>query len=319
MNTRTLGRTGFRVTEIGLGAWPIGGTGDRAIHYGEVFEADALECLRAYVSAGGNFIDTAHAYNMSERRIGIFLEREKVRDKLVITTKTHSNDEAGIRFQLEESLRELKCDVIDLYYLHNPPEDPDKMNYVLDIYERLKNEGKIRAVGASVKGVNVTPGTVELCRRYIRSGRVDVVQVVYSILRQANGEIFQEAREADVGIVARTALESGFLSGRYAPGSKFTGRDHRARFQPDRLAAILDEVVKLRDAVVSPPYESLAQVALRFVLDEPAVDTVIVGASKALQVQRNMEIASLPPLPSEVRRSLLDSYASRTLEFNTVV
>jgi aryl-alcohol dehydrogenase-like predicted oxidoreductase len=312
LEKRTLGRTGFQVTEIGFGAWAIGGRG-----YGEVPEEDALAALEAYVTSGGNLIDTARRYGQSERLIGEFLRTRGQRTDLFIASKSHSTTEVEVRADLEEGLRLLGCDHVDLYYLHSPPEDPDEMNHVLDIYERLKTEGLIRAVGASIKGPNVTQATVDLCRQYMRSGRIDALQVIYSIFRQKNSEMFAEAQQRGVGIITRTALESGFLTGKYHPGQAFPAGDHRHRWGQDRLARILRRVEEVEQMAVQPPYDTLPQVAIRFALQPEAVSSVIVGAKSAAQVAENMSAASLPPLPLQTIEALRDRYQGLGPDVNT--
>jgi len=314
LTTRPLGKAGINVTEIGFGAWAIGG-GFR--HYGPVSENIAHACLRTYLELGGNFIDTARRYGVSERIIGDFFAREGNREEVVIASKSRALEIDDLRAEVEESLRLLRTDYIDIYFMHLPPDDPDQMNRTFDAYEQMKQEGKIRVIGASIKGPDVTGHTVELCRRYIRSGRVDVLMVIYSIQRPLLGEILEEAQEAGVGIVARTVLESGFLAGKYPPGHQFTGKDHRTRWTQGRVNAILEDVQQLKKIAVAPPYETLGQVAIRFALDRPEVGSVVLGGKTPAQVEANMNAASLPALSQELRGRLGDMYHSRTTEFNT--
>ena len=309
--TRILGRTGLEVAEIGFGAWPIGGR-----YYGHVTEDDAHACVNAYVEGGGNFIDTARRYLDSERIIGEYFRRHGGREGTIIASKTHQTDALAIRKELEETLRMLQSDYVDVYYLHAPPDDPTEMKCVLDVYERLKEEGKIRAIGASIKGPNVTERTVALCRQYIRSGRVDVLQVIYSVFRQKNSEMFREASEGGVGVVGRTVLESGFLTGKYAPGHQFTGDDHRRRWGGERLAGMLEYVQELEELAVAPPYRAVGDVAIRFALDQEGISTIIVGAKSVPQVQANMRAASLPPVTQELRERLIGAYGGLIDLFN---
>jgi aryl-alcohol dehydrogenase-like predicted oxidoreductase len=308
MMTRPLGNTGFDVTEIGFGAWGIGSR-----HYGPVAESDAREALETYVGAGGNFIDTARGYAESERIIGQFLKSEDLRDKIVLCSKSGPHDPDIVREELETSLRLLQTDHLDVYYIHQPPDDAETMNRLLDLYTGFREEGKIRAVAASIKGGNVTPATQELCRTYIDTGRVHVLQIIFSIFRQSNGEVFDHAARAGVGLVGRTVLENGFLTGKYAPGHRFEGNwpdgDHRSRWNGPKLDAILDEVQKIQARAVQPPYETLPQVALRFALDEPGLSTIIPGAKNARQARANTAVADLPPLPPEIRNWLVETYA----------
>jgi aryl-alcohol dehydrogenase-like predicted oxidoreductase len=220
-----------------------------------------------------------------------------------------------IRSELEESLRLLDTDQVELYYLHMPPENPDVMNRALDEMETLKREGKIRTIGASIKGPAVTATTVDLCRQYIDSGRVDAIQVVYSILRQRIGEIFDYAYERGVGIVARNSIESGFLSGKYRPG-KIIDADHRKRWTGDTQTRIFERVAELETYALHPPYRSMAQVAVRFSLEPNAVSSVIIGAKDAGQVQENMAVGSLPPLHEDLLERLQAEFGGKTEEYN---
>lgn len=314
MQKRTLGRTGFRVTEIGFGAWAIGGG---HLNYGPVSEEQAHACIAAYIEQGGNFIDTAQAYGESERILGDFFERTRMREEMFVSSKTYRLEPGEIRRELQETLHLLRSDYVDIYFLHMPPDDQAEMNRVLDVYEQLKGQGKIRAIGASVKGADVTPKTVELCRQYIRSGRVDVLMVIFSILRQKNSEILQEAMDNGVGVVARTVLESGFLTGKYSPGHDFTGRDHRTRWERKRLTGILECAQDLSREHVLPPYKTLSQLAIRFALDEERISSVVLGATSVEQVEENMQVSGLPPLEHELKEHLISTYGERTDEFNT--
>ncbi|HSR12027.1 MAG TPA: aldo/keto reductase [Thermodesulfobacteriota bacterium] len=313
---RVLGRTGIQVSELGFGAWQIGG-----VQYGPVAESEAVEIIHRYIQAGGNLIDTARAYGASEAILGKVLSREKLRERVVLATKTQKGSDAqsipAIREDLEESLRLLKTDCVDLYYLHQPPDDPAVMHQAIDLLESLKREGKLKAIGASVKGPAVTDATVKLCRQYIDSGRIDALQVVYSILRQKNAAIFDDARRKGVGIVVRTAIESGFLSGKYRPGQTIS-EGHRKRWTPETQSLMFQKVLEMESYALRPPYPSMAEVAVRFSLEPPGVSSVIVGARTPEQMQKNLAIVSLPPLPSEIRARLEKEFGGMTEEFNPV-
>lgn len=310
---RMLGRTGFEVSEISLGAGQIASTG-----HGRISRQQAFSVLRAFEEGGGNFIDTARGYGESERYIGEYFRANGYPEDLVIASKTWETDPLEIRRELEESLRLLGRDRIDLYYMHEPPAHPAEMDRVLDTYEHFRDEGKIRAIGASIKGPEVTPQTVELCRQTVQTGRVDVLMVVYSIFRQANAAMLAEASGESVGIVARTVLEDGFLTGRYVPGDSFKRPDDpRGRWGNRRLAAILECAQELKQWAVVPPYETLAQVAIRFALDRNGISNVVLGARTEAQMRACIETAALPPLAPEIRERLVAAFHDRDDEFNT--
>ena len=313
---KPLGRTGFQISELGFGAWQIGG-----IQYGPVPEAEAVEVIHSYIQAGGNFIDTARVYGESEAILGKVLSQGKLREQILLATKTLKGNERdtipAIREELEESLRLLKTEYLDLYYLHQPPNDPAVMNQALDLLESFKKEGKLRAIGASIKGPAVTDATVKLCRQYIDSGRIDAIQLVYSILRQKNAPIFDYARQKGVGIVVRTSIESGFLSGKYRPG-QVIAEGHRKRWTPETQSLIFTKVSEMEKYAIQPPYTSMPEVAVRFALDHREVSSVIVGARTAEQMKKNMAIASLPSLLPLIRARLEEEFGGLTESFNPI-
>ncbi len=316
MQHKTLPGAEAGIAVVGFGAWAIGAD-DRDGSYGPVARADALEALCGYVEGGGNFIDTATRYGRSEEVIGEFMAGEGLAQTLVIASKSPHTDAAGIRADVEESLRRLRRDWVDLYYLHSPPEDPDEMNRALDAYEVLMAEGKVRAVGASIKGPDVTDETVRLCRQYIRTGRVHALQVIYSILRQKNRDVFAQAAEAGVAIIARTVLESGFLTGKYKPGDSFAGRDHRTRWAGQTLQHLLTEAQDVSRRLAERRKETPAQLAMRFALDEPAVTSIIPGAKNRKQAVENLQAERIAPLSPEMHDELVRRYADRCEQFNT--
>ncbi len=311
VNKRIFGRRGWLVSEMGFGAWAIGGRS-----YGEVDMSTGQLTLEKYLERGGNFIDTASSYGHSEELIGTVFKRRGGREHVYICSKSRgggSGDDLNlIREHVELSLRRLQTDYIDLYYLHSPPEDANLMHKALDVYDKLKEEGKVRAVGASIKGPNVTKATQDMCRQYIESGRIDAIQLIYSIMRQANEQVFDLAAENGVALVARTAIESGFLSGKYKPGSDVlhkNGRDHRSRWSHEQIQEILEKVEQIKQSAVQPPFENLSQVALRFALMPDAVCTCIPGARTPEQVDSNMDAADLPVIEEERYQRLKAEYA----------
>lgn len=314
MDTRNLGRTGLRVSEIGLGAWPIGNNG--VGEYGKIHEDDAIQLVRRYVDLGGNFIDTARAYGeRSERIIGETIRRYFPREQVVIASKTVAGENKetipNMRKDLEESLRLLKTDYIDVYQLHQPPESIEEMNLALDEMEKFREEGKIRFIGASIKGPDVTDRTIELCEQYMATKRIDTIQLVYSILRQKMRPIIERAKREDVGIIVRTVLESGLLTGMFKPGHVFSGIDQRVRYKKEHLDFILNSVEYMKNNITMPQsYSELAQIAIRFSLAQDGVSTLIIGAQKSSEVEDNIAVAEMPALPQELIDFLVQRYSS---------
>jgi aryl-alcohol dehydrogenase-like predicted oxidoreductase len=311
---RPLGNTGMSVSCIGLGTWALGGTGahEGAQNYGPFSEAQALEIFEAYVNLGGNHIDAAHNYHDCERRLGLYLKKAGNRDKLIISSKVWQDDEATIRQKLDETRKFLDTDYLDLYYMHNPPDSADEMNRVLDIYSKLKDEGKIRGIGATIKGHNVTDETLRLMHQYIDSGRMSAIMCIFSAIRQKTGEAFAAAEAAGVGIILRTTLESGFLTGAFKPGHRFTAdQDHRKRWPTDKLDAVLEMVDELARLTVKPPYTAIAEVATRFALDTAHVSCVLQGVMKVSELERNLGVLNLPPLSTEIMKLIKTRYSGK--------
>lgn len=251
-------------------------------------------------------------YFDSEERIGNTLDSMGNRADVIIATKTAQGNSleniSQMRADLEESLRKLKTDYIDIYQIHHPSDDPNVMEASLAEMSRFKTEGKIRAIGASIKGPNVTQATADLCRQYIDTGLVDALQLVYSVFRQSNDQIFEQAHQAGVGIIARTVLESGFLTGKYDGESRFPEGDHRRRWSPGQLQRLKEAADRLAARFLNPPFETIAQLAIRFALTPPEVTTLILGARNASQVERNLAAAHLPELDANLIAQLKEEF-----------
>lgn len=307
---RLFKRAGFSISELGLGAWGIGGK-----NVGSITKIEARDTILAYVEAGGNFIDTAGGYGESEVIIGNALKETGLSGSVFIATKSKSGEEAetvkGLRKDLEASLRNLQRETIDLFYLHRPPEDDEVMDRALSELEKFRKEGKIRAIGASIKGPYVTDATVDLCKKYIDTGRIDAIQMVYSILRQKNIESMRYAYENDVGIIGRTSLESGFLSGKYPVGTRFASDDHRRRWN-GRIDEILGNVESIKRKYVGDPYENISQLAIKFALAPKQVTSVIVGAKNVAQVESNIKASLLDAVDTELLNDLINEYGGLT-------
>jgi aryl-alcohol dehydrogenase-like predicted oxidoreductase len=309
---RNLGRTGRRCAELGLGTWAFGGA------YGPLDDRSAEEVLEEYLAAGGNLIDTARGYPRAEETLGRALARYP-RDGFILCTKTHggaTRDTLGyIRADLEASLEALRLDHVDVYYLHSPPEDPDLMRWALDEMSQLRDEGKVEMIGASIKGPDVSLATTALCEQYINTSRVHVIQVVFSILRQQCADIFGLARRAGVGIVARSVLESGFLSGHHSLDEELV--DHRARWRSEKKKAVFAAVEHLKTYALPQGFRSLVDLAIPFALRAEDVSCALIGAKSRTQARANLAAAALPPLPDDVTSLLRREFAGLSTLFNT--
>jgi len=247
---------------------------------------------------GGRFIDTARAYGTSEQVIGRALSEHHAREEVFLATKNHNTATWDginqLRNGVEESLRNLKTEYVDLLQIHTPPTDPDLIGRALEIFVDLKNEGKTRFIGASVSGPDVTEDTVQLARRYIDTGAIDAIQLIYSIFRRTHETTMAYAHERGVAVIARTVLESGFLTGKYRSGQEFSG--HRARWEANRRDKLLDVAENLASHTIEPPYQSLGQVAAKFALTSPHASVIIPGAKTVEQVEANCSVDELPAL-----------------------
>ena len=297
MDYRTLGRTGLRVSDVGFGGMTIGG---------EIFgAADGKESLRALNRAldlGMNFIDTADAYGRghSEEVIGQVLRTR--RDEVVLATKGGNRfdvrqglrdfDPDYITSAIELSLKRLGIETIDLYQLHNPPQDVIRSSAIFDRLDRHKREGKIRFYGVSLQNYDDGFAAIE-------SGKPDTLQVVYNILHQEpEKELFPLAQKQNLGIIARVPFERGLLAGRFKKQADFGEGDARASiFGNDSFEALNAKVEKL-GFVVRGDVTSMANAALRFILSHPSVASVIPGIRNVQQAESNLA-ASGKSLPQE--------------------
>lgn len=314
MKYRTLGRTGQRVSEVGFGAWAIGGTS-----YGPTRDENSLEALETAWEHGVNFFDTADTYGHghSEELIGKFLKGK--RDKALVATKvgwdfyhggSKKNFDLGyIRFAVEESLKRLSIDCIDLYQLHNPSLEAIESGKLFGFLDELKAAGKIRFYGVSVH-------TPREAVAVIKSGKPDTIQLIFNLLDQRPVlEVFPEAEANQIGIIVREPLASGLLTGKYTAQSVFSKDDHRNRWDRTRMAGDLKKLDKFR-AVLKSPRLSIVQAALEFILGFEAVSVVIPGAKTKAQILENL-LASENPLLRIEEISILRNLYERDPLFQT--
>jgi aryl-alcohol dehydrogenase-like predicted oxidoreductase len=313
MEHRVLGRTGRQVGVVGLGAWQLGAD------WGQVSEEDAVATLSAAVDEGVTFIDTADVYGdgRSEQIVGRFA---KGRPELTVATKMGRRVEqlpdnyvlANFRAWNERSRQNLGVDTIDLVQLHCPPTAVYSTDAVFDALDTLVAEKKIAAYGVSVE-------TCEEALTAIARPGVASVQIILNAFRLKPLErVLPAAREAGVGIIARVPLASGLLSGRYDEQTTFAPDDHRTynrhgeafdvgeTFSGVDFATGLEAVRRLAPLV--PEGATMAQFALRWILDRPGVSVVIPGARNPGQAKANASAAALEPLPASTTQAVQDVY-----------
>jgi aryl-alcohol dehydrogenase-like predicted oxidoreductase len=301
VHSRTFGRTGWQVSDVGYGMWGMGGwTGSD--------DAESLEALRRSVELGCNFFDTAWAYGegRSERLLGQ-LVREYPDRKLYVATKIpprnrkwpsrpeYTLDETFppdyVRAQTESSLEHLGLDHIDLMQFHVWDDGWAGDDRWQTAMSDLKREGLIHAVGISVN--RWEPDNVI---HALRTGFVDAVQVIYNIFDQApEDNLFPLCRELNVGVIARVPFDEGTLIGNLTLESQWPADDWRSTyFVPDNLKASVGRAEALRPLV--PAGMTMADMAMRFILSNPDVSTVIPGMRKITHVKTNIACSDAGPL-----------------------
>jgi len=305
MQLRTLGRTGWRVAEIGYGMWGLA-------EWAGSDDDESLESLQLAVDAGVNFYDTAAAYgNGRSERILARLLRANPDKRLYVASKVPPKNRKWpsrrgyriddvfpadyIRASAEGSLKNLGTDAIDLLQFHvweDDWADDDRWQRVMD---DLQREGIVRAVGISIN--RWEPWNVI---RTLRTGLIDAVQVIYNAFDQApEDELFPVCRELDIGVIARVPFDEGSLTGTLTKQSTWpTGDWRNGYFNPENLDATVDRVEALRPLI--PPSATMPEIAMRFILSNPDVDVVIPGMRKPANVRANIAASDKGRLPSDL-------------------
>lgn len=313
MKYRKLGKTGWNVSEVGLGTWQVGGG------WGNAFDPKkAEEILHTAFDQGVNFVDTADVYDGGQSEAAVGRAVKERSEKIFVATKCGRRIQPHfaegytverLRRYVEDSLRNSGLDQLDLIQLHCPPTPVYEREDIFGLFEDLKKEGKVAAMGVSVEKINeaMTAMKYEV---------VSTIQIIFNLFRQRPAELlFRHAEVNDVGLIIRVPLASGLLSGKITPETTFPKDDHR-HFNRDGKAFDKGETfsgVPLERAF--PAVEALkgefagehdlAAQALRWILMFKQVGTVIPGASSSFQVERNIQAANLPPLsPSQMKEAV---------------
>lgn len=319
ITTRRLGRTNWNISEIGFGAWAIGGS------WGDVDEADARASVHAALDAGMTFIDTADVYGdgRSERIIRDVL-KERGGERPVIATKAGRRlnphvaagyTKANLEAFVDRSLSNLGVDALDLVQLHCPPTEVYYRPDVFGAMDDLIAAGKIRFYGVSVE-------KVEEALKAIAYPNVSTVQIIFNMFRHRPADLFfAEAARRDVGVIVRVPLASGMLTGKMSGNSTFAADDHRnfnrhgeafdvgETFSGVPFDVALEAVEELRALI--PGNASMAQFALRWILMEDAVSVVIPGAKNRDQATANAGASALPPIHADVMDKVRALYHER--------
>src|SRR3954452_3110175 len=318
MNFRELGRTGWNVSEISFGAWAIGGS------WGQVSDTDSLAALHRAIDSGVNFIDTADVYGMGRSECLIAKLKSERREEIIVATKAGRRlptqtlagyTRENLTAWVEDSLRNLGVESLDLLQLHCPPTDLYYEPEVFGLLDDLVTAGKIRYYGVSVE-------RVEEALKAINYLNVQTVQIIFNCFRQRPAEVFlPEARRKRVGILARVPLASGLLTGKLKKDSQFGPEDHRnfnrqgqafdvgETFSGVDFNVALEAVEQIRRLV--PPGFSMAQFALKWILAFDAVTCAIPGGKTPEQVADNCRASDLPPLSPEVLSAVNQVYQQK--------
>lgn len=316
MRYRRLGKTDFQVSEISLGTWQVGG------RWGSAFDqSNAEKLLHQAIDEGINFIDTADVYEggRSESAVGKVVNSRT--EKVYVATKcggkvrpkTHTGYTPEVlRGYVEDSLRNLKTDRIDLIQLHCPPSEVYYMPEIFELFDRLKEEGKILHLGVSVE-------KVEEAIKASNYSNVATVQIIFNMFRQRPAsDFFPIAAQKDIGVIVRVPLASGLLTGTYTTNTEFAAGDHRhfnregSAFDKGETFSGIPYDIGLRAVeelkALFPGFKNLAPVALRWILDWDEVGCVIPGASRTEQLMTNITAASLPAIVPEKLQAIQAIY-----------
>jgi aryl-alcohol dehydrogenase-like predicted oxidoreductase len=302
LHTRRLGKSGFQVTEIGIGLWAIGGS-----EWGPVDDQNSLDTIEAALQSGITFFDTADVYGMghSEKLLGKSMKGR--RENYFVATKIGWIGFDDDRFRsaydstkklvkgVEENLKRLDTEYIDLLQCHIHQPEPN-LEYFLEGFQQLQRAGKVKSYG-------VSSSHIDFIKQFNADGGTAALQIDYSILnRTAEEEIFPYCLEQDIGVIVRGPLAMGILTGKFNPDSKFPEGDFRQRWlnDPDEHQIYLEDMKKVEALREMAGEKSLAQLALQFVLSHPAVTTVIPGAKTVQQLEQNVAVGHMSPLSREI-------------------
>ena len=315
MKYRELGRTGWKISEVSFGAWAIGGA------WGKVDDQESLAALHAALDGGVNFFDTADVYGDGHSEQLLAKLKKERKEKFYIATKAgrqlnphiaEGYNRNNLTAFVERSLKNLDTDTIDLLQLHCPPIQILYMPEVFGILDDLVKAGKLRYYGVSVE-------KVEEALKAIEFPGVQTVQIIFNIFRQRPAELlFPEAQKRKVGILARVPLASGMLSGKITRDRQFAKDDHRSfnrhgeAFDRGETFSGVDFETGLRAVeelkAFVPKGATMAQLALRWILESSAVTCAIPGAKHPGQVAENIAASDLPPLSANAMKKIRALY-----------
>ncbi|MBI5138465.1 MAG: aldo/keto reductase [Candidatus Vogelbacteria bacterium] len=322
MNYRTLGKTGLKVSEVGYGTWAI--ANDEGCWSGADLN-ESLKSLSRYVELGGNFLDTASIYGFSstnpcqhgsEELIGKFLRQSGKRDKVHIASKIYPKNmkwpawravpisevfpASHIEHIVNESLRSLNIETLDLMQFHVWQDDFVKEDEWKKTIDRITKAGKVKHWGISINDYQPTN-----CLRTLDTGLISTIQTIFNIFHQRPTEkLLPYAKEHNIGIIARVPLDEGGLTGNITSATRFNKGEFRADyFTPERLLELDKHVLEL-EKLIGNEVKTLPELALRFILSHDEVSTVIPGMRKLKNVETNTAVSDAGKLSQELMTEL---------------
>ena len=323
MNYRILGKTGLRVSEIGYGTWQL--ANDPGFWEGTDLN-ESLKCLKKYIEAGGNFIDTAWIYGYSESQpdkhpseelIGKFLKENNLRDKVVIASKIPPKNmlwpaRKGIEIEevfpnehiekcVDDSLKSLGVDCIDLMQFHVWQDYFADSNGWKETIKKITQQGKVKHWGISLN--DYQPSN---CQKTLETGLISSVQCIFNVFHQKPTEkLFKLVKENNIGVIARVSLDEGGLSGKITEKTIFPEGDFRSKyFSPDRIKELVRRTDNLKKEFVKEGVSSLAEIGLRYILSFDEASVLIVGMRKIDHVVSNVSFSDKGKLSQEEKEKI---------------
>ena len=315
MNYRTLGRTGWKVSEISFGAWAIGGT------WGNVDDNESLAALNKALDLGVNFFDTADVYGDGRSEQLLAKLKKERSEEFHIATKAgrrlnphtaEGYNKKNLTSFIKRSLKKLNTEAIDLLQLHCPPTEVFYNPEVFGILDDLVKEGKLLNYGVSVE-------KIEEALKAIEFPNVKTVQIIFNMFRQRPADLFfEQAKKKQIGILALVPLSSGMLTGKFTKDSKFEDDDHRKfnrngeDFDKGETFSGVDYNLSLKAVeelkAVCPKGMSLTQFALKWILMFDAVTCAIPGAKRPIQAEENISASDFPALSEQSMNDVKSIY-----------
>jgi aryl-alcohol dehydrogenase-like predicted oxidoreductase len=314
MKYRKLGVNGPEISTVGFGAWGISGR-----DWGNTDDVNSRKAIHAALDAGVNFIDTADVYGFghSEVLIGQVLDERSDKDRVVIASKAgnnfypiagqdfkitpvnHDYSAKHLEFAVEQSLKRLNVEVLDILQLHSPGLEILEQDEPWLALERIKKSGKIKHAGWSVQSFEETAQAHILKRHH---ELIDIIQVRYNLLeRQAEEVLLPMAQKYGTGVIVRIPLLFGLLAGKFNKSSTFGENDHRRfNLSPEKLNAYMEDFAACQPVFDKYSAFSPAQLSLRFCISHPACHTVIPGGKTPEQVRENVVASELDFMPYEI-------------------